>query len=235
VSASPATFAHHCGVDSEQRNADLRQAIRSIETSGVELVRLTWCDTHGMLRGKTLTTAAAIKALDDGVGMVGTLLLKDTGDRTAYKVFEPGGTADLPAGFAGASNLMLLPDPTSFQVLPWATGTGWLRCQAWFQNGTPVPLDTRRVLQTALDKLRKEKEELWAIVNTDKYKSIHTIETDHKKSSQQVKALEDQLVLLGQKLIEETSVKDDLQGKVKEVEYEVKMLRERDTARERLV
>lgn len=89
--------------------------------------------------------------------------------------------------------------------------------------------------QTALDKLRKEKEELWAIVNTDKYKSIHTIETDQKKSSQQVKALEDQLVLLGQKLIEETSVKDDLQGKVKEVEYEVKMLRERDTARERLV
>jgi glutamine synthetase len=153
VSASPATFAHRCGVDSEQRNTDVRQVIKNIESSGVELVRLGWCDTHGMLRGKTLTTAAAIKALDDGVGMVGTLLLKDTGDRTAYKVFEPGGTADLPAGFAGASNLMLLPDPTSFQVLPWATGTGWLRCQPWFQDGTPVPLDTRRVLQTALDRL----------------------------------------------------------------------------------
>ena len=153
MSASPATFANRCGVDSEERNADVRQAIKSIEGSGVELVRLGWCDTHGMLRGKTLTTAAAIKALDDGVGMVGTLLLKDTGDRTAYKVFEPGGTADLPDGFAGASNLMLLPDPTSFQVLPWATGTGWLRCQAWFQDGTPVPLDTRRVLQTALDRL----------------------------------------------------------------------------------
>ena len=151
--ASPITFASRCGVDSEQRNADVRQAIKSIEKSGVELVRVAWCDTHGMLRGKTLTTAAAIKALNDGVGMVGTLLLKDTGDRTAYKVFEPGGTADLPAGFAGASNLMLLPDPTSFQVLPWATGTGWLRCQAWFQDGAPVPLDTRRVLQTALARL----------------------------------------------------------------------------------
>ena len=32
--------------------------------------------------------------------------------------------------------------------------------------------------QNALDKLRKEKDELWAIVNTDKYKSISTIETD---------------------------------------------------------
>ena len=32
--------------------------------------------------------------------------------------------------------------------------------------------------QNALDKLRKEKDELWAIVNTDKYKSFSTIETD---------------------------------------------------------
>jgi hypothetical protein len=36
-------------------------------------------------------------------------------------------------------------------------------------------------------------------------------------------------------LTEETSLKEELQGKIKEVEYEVKMLRERDTARERLV
>jgi glutamine synthetase len=31
--------------------------------------------------------------------MVGTVLLKDTADRTAFKVFEPGGTRTLP-GFA---------------------------------------------------------------------------------------------------------------------------------------
>jgi len=37
--------------------------------------------------------------------------------------------------------------------------------------------------QNALDKLRKERDELWAIVNTDKYKSIQTIETDQKKSN----------------------------------------------------
>ena len=37
--------------------------------------------------------------------------------------------------------------------------------------------------QNSLDKLRKERDELWAIVNTDKYKSIQTIETDSKKSN----------------------------------------------------
>ena len=38
--------------------------------------------------------------------------------------------------------------------------------------------------QNALDKLRKEKDELWAIVNTDKYKSIQSIENEQKKSNQ---------------------------------------------------
>ncbi len=37
--------------------------------------------------------------------------------------------------------------------------------------------------QNSLDKLRKERDELSAIVNTDKYKSISSIETDSKKSN----------------------------------------------------
>jgi glutamine synthetase len=65
---------------------------------------------------------AAAQALLDGVGMVSTLMLKDTSDRTAFKVFEPGGTASLP-GFGQANNLVLLADPASFRQLPWAPGT----------------------------------------------------------------------------------------------------------------
>jgi glutamine synthetase len=142
-----------CGMHDDAREAPRCHTARLIEASGLELVRFGWCDLHGVLRGKTLTAkAAAVKALRAGVGMVSTLLLKDTSDRTAFKVFEPGGTAELP-GFAFASNLMLLPDPASFKQLPWAQGTGWLRCQPWFQDGTPVPLDTRRMLQLALAKL----------------------------------------------------------------------------------
>jgi glutamine synthetase len=146
------SFAATCGIHDDAREAAAQHTARLIEASGLELVRFGWCDLHGVLRGKTLTAKAAIKALRAGVGMVSTLLLKDTSDRTAFKVFEPGGTADLP-GFEFASNLILLPDPASFKQLPWAQGTGWLRCQPWFQDGTPVPLDTRRVLQQALGRL----------------------------------------------------------------------------------
>jgi glutamine synthetase len=125
-----------------------------IESTGLELVRIVWCDLHGVTRGKTLTATAAIRALHEGIGMVSTLMLKDTSDRTAYKVFEPGGAADLP-GFEFASNLVLRPDPESFRQLPWTAATGWMQGQPWFPDGRPVELDTRRVLQSALARLDK--------------------------------------------------------------------------------
>jgi hypothetical protein len=34
---------------------------------------------------------------------------------------------------------------------------------------------------TAVDKLRKERDELWAIVNTDKYRNIKVVETEKEK------------------------------------------------------
>ena len=145
-------FAQRCDVHDAEREAACQQLARLIESSGVQQVRMGWCDVHGQLRGKTLMAHAAVKALREGVGMVGTMMLKDTSDRTAWKVFEAGGTEGL-TGFAGAANLMLLPDPASFTRLPWSEHTGWLRCQAWFQDGTPVELDSRRVLQQALARL----------------------------------------------------------------------------------
>ena len=149
------SFAELCGVNTAARKLFLEQTARLIEASGVELVRFAWCDLHGNLRGKTLVASAAAKAMQAGVGMVSTLMLKDTSDRTAYPVFEAGGVADLP-GFECAGNLLLLADPASYRQLPWAPKTGWVQCQPWFQNGTPVALDTRRILQTALARLATE-------------------------------------------------------------------------------
>jgi glutamine synthetase len=146
------SFAERCGLHSAAREAACEQLVRQIEASGLELVRFVWCDLHGITRGKTLVAGAAARALREGVGMVSTLMLKDTSDRTAFRVFERDGTATLP-GFGQANNLLLLADPASFRQLPWAPHTGWLQCQPWFQDGTPVELDTRRVLQRALKRL----------------------------------------------------------------------------------
>ena len=110
--------AHQCSMHDSARQSALERTAKLIDASGVELVRFAWCDLHGMLRGKTLVASAAVKAMVNGVGMVSTLLLKDSADRTAYKVFDAEGAVDLP-GFEFAANVLLLADPASYQQLPW--------------------------------------------------------------------------------------------------------------------
>lgn len=154
TAGAEASFAQRCGVHDAAREAQVQAATGRIGAAGAELVRIGWCDLHGFLRGKTLVAAAAPRAMREGIGLVSTLMLKDTSDRTAYKVFEPDGTRTLP-GFGQANNLVLLPDPESLRELPWSPGSMWLRGQTWFQDGSPVELDTRRVLQRALARLQR--------------------------------------------------------------------------------
>ncbi len=148
------TFSERCGVHDVDREQALQRMLARIADSGLELVRFVWCDQHGVTRGKTLVAGAAETALREGIGMVSTLMLKDSSDRTAFKVFERDGVADLP-GFGQANNLVLLADPNSFQILPWALASGWVQCQPWFQDAAPVELDSRRILQHALARLAR--------------------------------------------------------------------------------
>ncbi len=146
------SFADACGAADASRAQACQRVAARIHDEGIDRVRIGWCDTHGLLRGKTLMAAAVPRALDAGIGMASTILLKDTSDRTAYRVFEPG-LGDVLPGFGFANNLLLLPDPASFRSLPWVPGTGWMRAEAWFDDATPVPIDTRRILRSALDRL----------------------------------------------------------------------------------
>lgn len=146
------TFASRCGQDLPSRAHAVRHVLQQLSEQGIQQVRVSWCDLHGHLRSKTLMPGAVAAALSDGIGMVSTLALKDTADRTAYAVFEPGAMADLP-GFGMANSLMLLPDPGSFQRLPWAPQTARMQAQAYFASGAPVALDSQHVLQAALLRL----------------------------------------------------------------------------------
>jgi glutamine synthetase len=153
--ATHVNFAERCGLNDSHRQNAIDAVARKISENHIELIRFAWCDLHGNVRGKTLVANAALKAMQDGLGMVSTLMLKDTSDRTAYPVFEEGGVANLP-GFECASNLLLVADPHSYQQLPWAAHTGWVQCQPWFQNAAPVTIDTRYLLQKALARLAKQ-------------------------------------------------------------------------------
>jgi glutamine synthetase len=55
----------------------------------------------------------------------------------------------------GGSDFVMVADPSTFQVLPWANNTGWLLCDIYFGNGRPVPFSTRAIARDALATLGK--------------------------------------------------------------------------------
>jgi glutamine synthetase len=134
------------------------QILRFVSEASIEQVRIAWCDLHGEMRAKSILPRTLEAALRDGIGMVGTQALKDTSDRTAFKVFELGALDSLPMlkDFAQASNFVLKPNLESFQQLPWAADTAWLQGQLVGSNGLPIAVDTRAMLQSALAKLASQ-------------------------------------------------------------------------------
>lgn len=46
----------------------------------------------------------------------------------------------------------------------------------------------------SLEKLRKERDELWAIVNTDKYKNVRSVEVEKEKVERQRTEVEQALI-----------------------------------------
>lgn len=139
--------------EAQARAAD--EVARRIDAEGIEVVRFSFPDQHGVLRGKALVAQEAVKALRGGLNVTTTLFAKDTSHRTVFPVFTSGGGFDIP-GLQGGADVTLVPDPTTFKVLPWSPGTGWVLCDPYFQDGRPVPFATRRVLRNAEQRLEAE-------------------------------------------------------------------------------
>src|SRR6201998_1027287 len=109
---------------------------RAIKKHKLELVRFSFADQHGVLRGKTVVAEDAPALMRSGVTMTTTLLAKDTAHKTAFPVFTPGGGFGM-AEMQGGGDFVMVPDPTTFRILPWplnngAPNTGWLLCDIVF-------------------------------------------------------------------------------------------------------
>ena len=124
------------------------------------MVRFSFVDQHGILRGKTMVAAEAAVTMRNGCTATSTLLAKDTAHRTVFPVFTPGGGFGMPE-MEGAADMLLVADPSTFRILPWAHKTGWLLCDLYFPNGKPVTFSTRRLLHDQLERLAKRGSPTW--------------------------------------------------------------------------
>ncbi|MEX2525052.1 MAG: glutamine synthetase family protein [Gammaproteobacteria bacterium] len=152
--ASDSFVARH-GLWSEAQATAAGEVLKQIREADLTTIRVSFCDQHGVLRGKTITVRAFEEILYNGCGITTTLLLKDVAHKTVYPVWESGGGFDR-AELTGASDFLMLPDPATFRVLPWVEKTGWVLSDCYFPDGTPVPFSTRSLYQSALSRLQEQ-------------------------------------------------------------------------------
>jgi len=67
----------------EQMDAAVRLR-RLVEEQKLEVIRLSFPDQHGILRGKTLVASEALRCLESGCTITTTMFAKDTSHRTVF-------------------------------------------------------------------------------------------------------------------------------------------------------
>ena len=143
------SFVERHGLWSAEQKDAAGRLRKIVEEKQLEVIRLSFPDQHGLLRGKTLVANEAIASLESGCSITTTMFAKDTSHRTVFPVFTSGGGFGMRE-MEGAADVLMVPDPTSFRVLPWSPQTGWLLCDMYFADGRPVPFATRHLYRSVL-------------------------------------------------------------------------------------
>ena len=128
-------------VESKNRatsNEDSRRSVlKRIEDEGVEFVLLWFTDIEGHLKSFAITPTEIEDALDDGMGFDGSSI-------TGFNAIEE-------------SDMVAIPDPETFQVMPWKEGESRVArmiCDIVTPDGNAYEGDPRYVLRRALDRMR---------------------------------------------------------------------------------
>ncbi|MGH9068123.1 MAG: glutamine synthetase family protein [Acidimicrobiales bacterium] len=131
--------------DADQARAG-EEVVARVEEAGLRSVRIVVVDQHGLPRSKSLSPAAFASALANGADFSGAIYSLDSSNAVFPPPFAEGGGFGV-SQLTGFPDVVVVPDPTTFNILPWADRTGWVLCDAYFQSGEPVVLDSRRALR----------------------------------------------------------------------------------------
>lgn len=104
-----------------------------VKEEDVKFIRLAFCDTRGRQKNISILPSELRRAFEDGISF----------DASAI------------CGFGGAekSDLLLFPDPSTLNILPWRPSHGKvvrMFCDIRHPDGTPFSRDTRAILRRAV-------------------------------------------------------------------------------------
>ncbi|GGA58106.1 glutamine synthetase [Nitratireductor aestuarii] len=147
-------FVAERGLLSPAQFAQAEEVVQQIRASGLETIRIAFADQHGVVRGKTIVASQVEGIFRNGVPITSTLLLKDTSHRTVFSVWGKDAGHGI-SELTGAGDVLLVPDPATFRVLPWSSHSGWLLCDVYFKDGRPFPFGSRHILRNAVSRLNQ--------------------------------------------------------------------------------
>jgi glutamine synthetase len=121
----------------------------------IDLVRVVYCDPHGLARSKTVTAEVFRAVLRGGLDFSPGPFLFDTGHAVAVDFLgnESGvGVTEI----TGAGDFIVVPDPRTFQVLPRTEpAVALVLGDEYLRDGTSHPLATRGVLRRVCERFRE--------------------------------------------------------------------------------
>jgi glutamine synthetase len=151
--ASREGFIAANGLWSEEQKSAARALSDRIEKEQIRAIRVAVPDAQAKLRAKTMMPGIFGSGLVNGVEFTAAHFSFDTAEGIAYNPFSVGGGVGIEE-FQGFANGILVPDPQTFKVLPWAPGIGWILGDMYFHDGRPIPFDARHKLKEAIASLK---------------------------------------------------------------------------------
>ncbi len=147
-------FVERHGLHTDEQREAAQRVITVIRKHDLRTVRVVIVDQHGIPRAKFLSAEAAVAAMSNGADFSGAIYSLDTANSVFPQAFAAGGGFGIEE-FTGFPDVVIVPDPSTFRVLPWADRTGWILCDVYFSNGRPVPLDGRAIMREQLRRLHE--------------------------------------------------------------------------------
>jgi glutamine synthetase len=143
---------HHLWTEIQKEASEKIKAV--VKERDLLLIRTAWSDQHGIVRSKSLLPQAFLDALENGMQISTGTFLFDSGGAIVFNPFVKGGSLDM-SQMTGAPNLVAVPDPHTFKIVPWAKRTGFILCDEYFQNGQVMPFSSRGILRQSLVELHQ--------------------------------------------------------------------------------
>jgi glutamine synthetase len=129
------------------REEAARRAAELIELHDVHTVEVIFPDSWGILRGKRLPASQFAKKTSSGLNIANAAFIWDP----LCGIFE----VEFANADTGYPDMIATPDPATFRPLTWREGTAAVMMDCTEKDGSPVALDPRHIVRTAIERLAK--------------------------------------------------------------------------------